>query len=225
MKRCSGMPGWGLRLLLLSIGFCVLLTGVACPPRPMDMGGRCLAAHFGYRPLRRGMEGEDVWNLQLLLGRLGLFSGDPTGYFGARTEASVKRLQSWRGIKPDGIVADETLDAVEAMLAAWEWSQSGYEVKDGDTLESISRAWGIPRAVLANLNGIPEDIVLKPGDRVKIPVPEFIMHEVKKGECLARIARKYGLDWKQVAALNGIRPPYVIHPGDMLVMPATPESE
>jgi LysM repeat protein len=122
-------------------------------------------------------------------------------------------------------VADETLDAVEAMLAAWEWSQSGYEVKDGDTLESISRAWGIPRAVLAKLNGIPEDVVLKPGDRVKIPVPEFIMHEVKKGECLARIARKYGYDWKQVAALNGIRPPYVIHPGDMLVMPATPESE
>ncbi|NPV69476.1 MAG: LysM peptidoglycan-binding domain-containing protein [Firmicutes bacterium] len=225
MNRAAGVLRRMVYTLLATAVF-VVVAGIAPWSAVVsDLNPVCIAAHFGYRPLRRGAAGEDVWYLQSLLRRLGLFTVKPTGYFGRVTECSVRRFQSSNGMRPDGVVGGDTMRIARALVAAWEWSQSGYEVKDGDTLESISQAWGIPAAVLAKLNGLPADVTLKPGDRIKIPVPEFIMHEVEKGECLAGISSKHGLDWRQVAAWNGIRHPYVIRPGDMLVIPVPPERE
>ncbi|MGE5484137.1 MAG: LysM peptidoglycan-binding domain-containing protein [Ignavibacteriales bacterium] len=181
--------------------------------------GRCLAAHFGYRTLRQGATGEDVWYLQSLLGRMGLFHGEPTGYFGPRTATSLRAFQSTRGFARTGVAAGETLATLRLLVAMLEWNEFGYEVREGDTLDTIAQAYEIPARVIAALNGLDEAVTLKPGDHVIIPVPEFTMHEVCKGETLTAIAGDYGVSWKALAAWNGIKHPYVIYPGEMLVIP------
>lgn len=203
-------------MLVSIMALTIIMGGV--PPLSSD-GKECLAAHFGYRALRQGSAGEDVWHLQSFLSKLGLFRGKPTGYFGTRTRESVRVFQSSRGLARTGVVTGETLATLRLLVAMLEWSEFGYEVKDGDTLASIAEAYDLPVKVIAGLNGMEQDATLKRGDRVNIPVPEFTMHEVRKGETLSAIGREYGVGWKALAGWNGIKPPYVIYPGMMLVVP------
>ncbi len=191
------------------------------PVRGFGCGGsgRCVAAHFGYRSLARGAAGEDVWCLQSVLGRLGLFRGEPTGYFGTRTSTSLRAFQSTRGLAGTGVASGETMATLRLLVAMLEWGELGYEVREGDTIDTIAEAYDIPATVLTALNGLGEDVAIKPGDRIIVPVPEFTMHEVCRGETLAGIAREYGVSWRALAGWNGIRRPYVIYPGEMLVIP------
>ncbi len=43
-----------------------------------------------------------------------------------------------------------------------------YEVKSGDTLRSIGRAYGVPWQLLAKINGIPEGADVEPGQELKV---------------------------------------------------------
>lgn len=59
-----------------------------------------------------GAKGEHVTYLQKRLRDWGYFSGNPTGYFGPGTEASVKRFQQAKELYPDGIVNKRTWEAI-----------------------------------------------------------------------------------------------------------------
>lgn len=192
----------------------VVLAAILAP-----FNSSCGAAHFGYRPLRKGVEGEDVWNLQSALNKMGHFDGSPTGRFGSQTAAAVRRFQVSRGIKPTGDVSGDTLSELITLVAMLEWNEFGHEVKEGDTLQSIAAAYDIPADVIAALNGLPADVRLVAGDRIHIPVPAFTMHLVEKGETLSGIAVQYGVRWKALAGWNSIRPPYTIYAGQTLVIP------
>jgi len=180
--------------------------------------GRSLAAHYGYRSLRQGSRGEDVWYLQSLLNRLGYLNVNPTGYYGPLTSRSVRRLQEAFGARPTGVVDGGMLRLTALMIAALEWAENGYTVKPGESLDDISRAFGIPPQVLLKMNGLDESARVLPGDRIKIPVPEFEMYEVRRGDTLSRIAGRYGVSVDDLARWNGLRPPYVIRPGDYIVV-------
>ncbi|MBF2065785.1 MAG: peptidoglycan-binding protein [Calothrix sp. C42_A2020_038] len=62
----------------------------------------------GFPILRLGMRGEEVYDLQTRLQRLGYLKSTPDGNFGATTEAAVKALQQRFGIEADGIAGGET---------------------------------------------------------------------------------------------------------------------
>ncbi len=98
-----------------------------------------------------------------------------------------------------------------------------YTVKRGDTLFSISQRHGMNYRELAAVNNIRYPYLLKPGQRLRIPVDNPGYHTVKRGETLYSIAWKYGLDYRQLAAANGVRYPYTIHAGQRLSLtpPAT----
>ncbi len=61
--------------------------------------------------IRRGASGDDVADIQQRLAALGFNSPVP-GVFDAGTEASVRAFQQQRGLITDGIVGDETWDAL-----------------------------------------------------------------------------------------------------------------
>jgi len=67
------------------------------------------------RYLEFGMRGDEVRELQLLLGREGYFFGEATGYFGTLTRAAVVAFQDAKGIEPLGIVGPKTRAALNAL--------------------------------------------------------------------------------------------------------------
>lgn len=54
------------------------------------------------RTLQRGLEGQDVANLQFFFKEHSYFEGNPTGFFGSITEDAVKSFQSAQGIVSSG---------------------------------------------------------------------------------------------------------------------------
>lgn len=74
--------------------------------------------HLGSRTLKKGMEGQDVKELQEALIQLGydLGSYGADGDFGSITEKRVKDFQKSVGLKTDGIVGADTVKALEAKL-------------------------------------------------------------------------------------------------------------
>lgn len=70
--------------------------------------------------LKSGMNGsEDVKTLQLFLIAKGYLSADPTGYYGPKTKAAVKKFQADNGIVSDGsIVGPATRAAITQWVAS-----------------------------------------------------------------------------------------------------------
>ncbi|RUS96234.1 hypothetical protein DSM106972_087760 [Dulcicalothrix desertica PCC 7102] len=62
----------------------------------------------GFPILRLGMRGEEVYDLQTRLQRLGYLKNNPDGDFGADTETAVKALQKRFGMEADGVAGGET---------------------------------------------------------------------------------------------------------------------
>ncbi|MDJ0773695.1 MAG: peptidoglycan-binding protein [Mastigocoleus sp. MO_167.B18] len=59
-----------------------------------------------------GAKGKDVTYLQKRLRDWGYFSSNPTGYFGPKTEAAVRRFQQAKELYPDGVVSKNTWKAL-----------------------------------------------------------------------------------------------------------------
>lgn len=100
--------------------------------------------------LRLGVEHPVVATLQERLMELGFMDNDePTEYFGAVTETSVKHFQRQNGLKQDGIVGQETLDAILDPNAKYYTVEKGVE---GDDIERIQeRLYELGYLASANL--------------------------------------------------------------------------
>ena len=68
------------------------------------------------RTLRNGMEGDDVKELQTLLGKNG-YSIVPDGVFGSNTEEAVRKYQATRNLTADGVVGPKTWAELDAAPA------------------------------------------------------------------------------------------------------------
>lgn len=71
-----------------------------------------------------------------------------------------------------------------------------YEVKDGDTLSSIAEKFGVSMDTIrwANDGAIKSVNSIKPGQVLKIPPVDGIVHTVKSGETVYTIAKKYSAE-------------------------------
>lgn len=67
-----------------------------------------------------------------------------------------------------------------------------YLVKSGDTLASIANRFGISVESIKWSNGLKSDVI-KPGQMLKIPPDEGIVHKVEVGESIYSIAKKYNV--------------------------------
>lgn len=99
-------------------------------------------------------------------------------------------------------------------------SSGWYRVRQGDTLEKIARRNGTTVKRLCQLNGISQNKVLHPGDRLKVSgsasssasaSPKTsggsisgTTYTVRSGDTLYRIAKAHGTTVKRLCQLNGI---------------------
>lgn len=135
------------------------------------------SAHFGYRPLERGMAGEDVEELQRMLSQMGHYRASIDGIFGPVLEQSVKKLQGVYGLKQTGRL-------------------------DGKMLEIATVLWNAYISGEEQVLEINPAHVRKDGQK-----PQLYVHTITRGETLYSIARRYGTSVGLIIRMNEIQTP------------------
>lgn len=102
-----------------------------------------------------------------------------------------------------------------------------YQVRSGDTLAKISRTTGVPVQSIAQVNNLPADGAMRPGQRLLIPsgsglrtATRAMTHVVKSGETVSGIAQKYDTTITQIVKLNKLANANRIYVGQKLVVKA-----
>jgi murein DD-endopeptidase MepM/ murein hydrolase activator NlpD len=137
---------------------------------------------------------------------------------------------------------------------SWSWEGgTPVIVGPGDTLETVSRRYGVPVAVIMQANGISSPSMVRPGQRLVIPryrsgttaslppravaaspapvgpprtalVSPSGVHIVAPGETLNSIARLYGKPVMVLAKANNLPPDTMVRVGDRIVIPEMRET-
>jgi murein DD-endopeptidase MepM/ murein hydrolase activator NlpD len=90
----------------------LVVDGIAGPATRRALGWRG-RPRLGARPLRAGLKGWDVAELQFLLARAGFPSGPFDGEAGPRFAAALQRYQVWAGIAADGVAGPLTVSRLQ----------------------------------------------------------------------------------------------------------------
>jgi murein DD-endopeptidase MepM/ murein hydrolase activator NlpD len=86
----------------------LVVDGIAGPATRRALGWRG-RPRLGTRPVRAGLKGWDVAELQFMLARAGFASGPFDGEGGPRFAAALQRYQVWAGITADGVAGPLTI--------------------------------------------------------------------------------------------------------------------
>lgn len=99
-----------------------------------------------------------------------------------------------------------------------------YNVKRGDNLTKISKAYNVTIADLVKWNKIQNPNLIYVGQRLIVgwsdtpvpPEPEKVYYKVVRGDNLSKIAQKFGTTVSQLVSWNTIKNPNLIYPGQVL---------
>lgn len=94
-----------------------------------------------------------------------------------------------------------------------------YTVASGDNLWSIGKKFSVSPESLAYVNNISGQDFLSPGQTIKIPPVEGLVHTVKSGETVSAIANKYSVDPQSLVDANYLDAPYSLAVGQSLIVP------
>lgn len=95
-----------------------------------------------------------------------------------------------------------------------------YDIKDGDTLESIAYMYDITVQDIKDINGDVSNF--RAGGNIIVPKKRnvyFDTYPIKKGDSLYAISKEYGLSPSLLAGLNGLNLNDYIYPGDSIMVP------
>ncbi len=173
-------------------------------------------------PLRKGMSGPEVKELQQILVEMGL-DIEIDGVYGLETEKIVKDFQLAQAILPDGIVGANTLLKMKEVTENVE-----YEVQLGDTLSEIAEQFDITTADIKSANKLKNDQIYV-GQALTIPrrgigdgqqeqVYKHTIHVVQPGDALLKLAKRYGVSVDTIKNANNIKS-HLIQIGQKLVIP------
>jgi murein DD-endopeptidase MepM/ murein hydrolase activator NlpD len=95
---------------------------------------------------------------------------------------------------------------------------SVYEVKKGDTLQTVAKLFGVSVNTIVWANNLTSRTITKGDTLVILPITG-IKHLVKKGDTLASVAKKYKADVQDIAMYNGLSSDAVLALGDTVIVP------
>jgi murein DD-endopeptidase MepM/ murein hydrolase activator NlpD len=130
-----------------------------------------------------------------------------------------------------------------AAAPVWNWEGgTPITVGQGDTVDTLSKRYGVPAHAILQSNGITSPSAIRPGQRLVIPrynaaavpsaaapaasAPRTVVsqaeagtHTVVPGETMIGIAKRYNVALKDLAKANRIEPYAQVKMGDRLVIP------
>lgn len=125
--------------------------------------------------------------------------------------------------------SEEAWHAELERLATFRMSQSRvaqveqYEVKPGDTLYRISKAYDVPLDELIRWNEITNPLLLRAGETIEIPRQWRVVYVMKEGETLETAARRLSVKVDELRRLNGLTKDDAVPAGFALCLPNRPE--
>lgn len=97
-------------------------------------------------------------------------------------------------------------------------SVSSYKIMKNDTIDGISRRFGVRLDTLISLNGISNVRRIQAGTVIKVPNIDGVIHTVSRGDSLSFIAATSGLSVLDIVDANDLSS-QVITPGQVLFLP------
>lgn len=97
-----------------------------------------------------------------------------------------------------------------------------YQVKAGDTLESIAKKFQVPIAAILRESNLENIYELNPGQVIRIPFTNesaFENYQIQRGDTLFSLAQKYHTKPELLMVLNGLEPNAYLYAGDNLLVP------
>ena len=118
------------------------------------------------------------------------------------------------------LAASQSFD-LSKPIASHHRDAQGHTVQAGETLSSLSRAYGVSlRAVIAQ-NSLTPPYGLSIGQ--EIIIPQGREHRVVKGDTVYSLSLRYDLPIAELAARNGLQVPYTLFVGQRLIVPGVVE--
>ncbi|TSC73631.1 MAG: peptidase M23 family protein [Parcubacteria group bacterium Gr01-1014_44] len=103
-----------------------------------------------------------------------------------------------------------------------------YTVQEGDTLSFIASDFGVSVSTIIWANNLKNIHSISPGDELKIPPIDGVIHKIKKGDSIGSIAKKYGAEEEKIIAFNALPKDGAIQIDAEIIIPggkiATPSS-
>lgn len=93
-----------------------------------------------------------------------------------------------------------------------------HEVKDGDSVESIAKRYGVAPDTVRWANGITGSSGIRAGMEILILPVDGVMHVVRRGQTLSRIAQLYDVPEDAIAGQNKIKGGFIVA-GQQLIIP------
>lgn len=93
-----------------------------------------------------------------------------------------------------------------------------YEVKKGDTLDTVAKLFNISKNTIIWANNL-KDKNLVPGSSLIILPITGIQYTATKSITVAEIAKKYGADAQEIAEFNGVSPSTKLTKGQTIIIP------
>ncbi len=94
-----------------------------------------------------------------------------------------------------------------------------YAVKDGDTISTIARSFGVNVGTVLWANNLTARTTIRPGTTLKIPPVSGVLHTIKKGDTLKKIADTYGANVDEILAFNHLSADSKLAVNEELIVP------
>ena len=93
-----------------------------------------------------------------------------------------------------------------------------YRIQQGDTIDSLSKKYGVSPEILKNLN---QNSNFEVGTNIIVPTTNeyFEIYTIDKGDNLYNIAKRYNTDYNLLALLNGLNVNDYIYPNMTILVP------
>lgn len=114
--------------------------------------------------------------------------------------------------------ADDLADAIAVPELPMTLRMATYTVARNDTLDAISRRYGLRMDTLISVNGLGDARRIIAGSTLKVPNIDGVVYTVRKGESLAGIAAAKGISVIDIVDANDLAS-QTIQPGQSLFIP------